>query len=66
MNKAINSNYVMNQDEINELKNEFNKDKNIIGKMPDIGELLRAEIIKEGKSTIILIFKDFLTQIEDS
>ena len=49
MNKAINSNYVMNQDEINELKNEFNKDKNIIGKMPDIGELLRAEIIKEGK-----------------
>lgn len=49
MTKAINSDYVMKQDEINELKNEFNKDKNIMGKMPDIGELLRAEIIKGGK-----------------
>ena len=27
MSKAINSNDVMNQDEINELINEFNKDK---------------------------------------
>lgn len=49
MSKAINSDYVMKQDEINELKNEFNKDKNIMGKMPDIGELLKAEIIKGGK-----------------
>jgi len=49
MSKAINSNDVMNQDEINELINEFNKDKNIMGKIPDIGELLRAEIIKGGK-----------------
>lgn len=49
MSKAINSNNVMNQNEINELINEFNKDANIIGRMPDVGELLRAEIIKGGK-----------------
>ena len=49
MTKAINSDYVMKQDEINDLKSEFNKDKNIMGKIPDIGELLRAEIIKGGK-----------------
>ncbi len=49
MSTAINSNYVMTQDEINELINEFNKDANIIGRMPDVGEFLRAVIIKGGK-----------------
>ena len=47
--KAINSNYEMTQDEINKLINEFNKDANNLGRMPDVGEFLRAEIIKGGK-----------------
>lgn len=49
MKTALNSYYTMNQNEINNLINEFNKDKNIIGKMPDVGDLLRAEICKYGK-----------------
>ena len=44
MKTALNSYDTMNQYEINNLINEFNKDKNIIGKMPDVGDLLRAEI----------------------
>ena len=49
MKTALNSYYTMNQYEINNLINEFNKDKNIIAKMPDVGDLLRVEIYKNGK-----------------
>ena len=49
MKTALNSYDTMNQYEINNLINEFNKDKNIIAKMPDVGDLLRVEIYKNGK-----------------
>lgn len=50
MTNAINSgNIYISSNEINELIKEFDKSKNVIGMIPGIGDLLRAEIVKDGK-----------------
>lgn len=58
MSYAINSkNIYLSSSEINQLKNEFEKSKNIIGNIPDI--LLRAEIIKDKKKHIYFNISGF-------
>lgn len=45
---ALNSNDKINESRKNWLISEFNKEKNIVGKLPDIGELIRVENKKKG------------------
>lgn len=45
---ALNSNDIIYESRKNWLISEFNKEKNIVGKLPDIGELIRVENKKKG------------------
>ena len=45
---ALNSNDKINESRKNWLISEFNKEKNIVGKLPDIGELIRVENKTKG------------------
>ena len=45
---ALNSNDVIYERRKNLLISEFNKEKNIVGKLPDIGELIRVELKTKG------------------